>query len=154
MNVKFKDEFKKLNPEQLKEIINACAGQDILQENVAKVISKNYDGKYHIFYVDDYDYGFWTVQWGWKKATNMPINMGTGFFEYSIKITPFKIEFENTNISNPFCKYRCRKAVEEHIPLYINKKCPHYRQAVMEEAQNFVDFLGKPDTNCDDEMSK
>ena len=36
MNHKFKEEFKKLNPEQLKEIINACAGQDILQENVAK----------------------------------------------------------------------------------------------------------------------
>lgn len=152
MNIQFKEEFKKLNPEEIKDIINACAGHDILEHDVAKVLSSNYNGKYFIKYMEDENYGFWAVQWGWEKATNMPINMGTGFFEYSIKISPFKIEFENQNISNPFCKYRCRKNVEEHIPIYINKKCPHYKQAIMEQAQSFVDFLGTP--NNDDEITK
>ena len=152
MNIQFKEEFKKLNPKEIKDIINACAGQDILEQEVTQNLSNNYNGKYFIKYMEDENYGFWTVQWGWKKATNMPINMGTGFFEYSIKITPFRIEFENQNISNPFCKYRCRKSMEEHIPIYINKKCPHYKQAIMEQAQSFVDFLGTP--NNDDEMTK
>ena len=154
MNHIFKEEFKKLKPEDIKNIINACAGQDILEHDVAKVLSNNYDGKYFIKYMEDEKYGFWTIQFGWKKATNMPMQMGTGFFDYSIKITPFKVEFENLNIANPFCKYRCRKSVEEHIPVYINQKCPHYKQAIMEEAQNFVNFLEPSSNNNDDEITQ
>lgn len=152
MNILFKNEFAQLDPNDIKAILNACAGQDILEQDVTKVLSDNYNGKYYIKYMNDDNYGFWTVQWGWKKATNMPINMGTGFFEHGIKITPFKVEFENQDISNPFCKYRCRKSAEEYLFAYINKKCPHYKQAVLEETQKFIQNLDVP--NCDDEIIK
>ena len=138
MNKLFRNEFSSLDANKIKEIVNRCAGQDILQNDIVQTI-KNANNLYYIKYIENEDYGFWNIQWGWKN-NKFPMPMG-GFFEYGIKITPFKLEFENTSSQNPYCKPHNRKQLEEYIQLFINKYCPHYKQAILEETEKFIKFL-------------
>ena len=102
MNIQFKEEFKKLNKDKLKFIINGCAGRDILETDITQTNQKShYNYLYYMSYIDDEKYGYWTIQWGYKKLTTGVFTTG-GNFEFSIKITPFKVEFYNTNSFNPF----------------------------------------------------
>ena len=142
MNKQFKNEFKNLNASELREIINRCAGQEILQNDFVETIKKTTD-LYYIKYIEDEDYGFWSVQWGWKN-TKFPMSVG-GYFQYGIKITPFKIEFENTTTLNPYCRSNNQKQLEDYLHIYINKKCPHYKQVIVEETKKFISMLDKDD---------
>ena len=147
MNNLFRTEFSNLDANKIKEIVNRCAGQEILQNDIVQTINTT-NSLYYIKYIEDEDYGFWNVQWGWK-SNKYPMPMG-GFFEHKIKITPFKLEFENTTSSNPYCKQNNRKQLEDYIQIYINKYCPHYKQAILEETKNFIKFL---DISNDDQHS-
>ncbi|MBO5884326.1 MAG: hypothetical protein J6Q51_00855 [Clostridia bacterium] len=159
MNQQFKEEFKNLNPEDIQEIINRCAGQDVLEESITKFPQKEYTSKFYLKYMPDVEYGFWIVEWGWKKSTNPTIFLGSGYFEHQIKITPFRLEFQNVNgnSSNPYSSANKRKNVEEYLQVYINKKCPHYIQAVREKTEQFIQMIdidNKHIKNKDDGMSK
>lgn len=159
MNQQFYDEFKKLNPEEIKEIVNRCAGQDILEESVTNFPHKEFSNKYFIKHIQDEEYGFWVVEWGWKKSDNKYMMIPSGYFEHQIKITPFRLEFQNVNgnSSSPYTSASKRKNVEEYIQVYINKKCPHYIQAVREKTEQFIQMLdidnkfSKPN---DDDLSR
>ena len=143
MNNQFKTEFKNLNATEIKDIINGCAGRDILTKklNNDKYL-ENASDSYFIKYIDNENYGFWTIQWGWKQIYYDNMSIGTGFFENSIKISPFKIEFDNTNANfNPFSKPSKQKYLEEYLFVYINKHCPHYKQALVEETEKFMQML-------------
>ena len=144
MNNLFKHEFENLNASEIKEIVNRCAGRDILEIDALKdVFQNNYASKYFIKYINDDKYGFWNIEWGWKRAEGMPMSTGTGFFQYRLKITPFKVEVENANGNgdNPFSKPISRKHLEEYLFVYINKKCPHYKQAIREETERFIKMI-------------
>ena len=85
MNNQFKTEFKNLNATEIKDIINGCAGRDILTKklNNDKYL-ENASDSYFIKYLDNENYGFWTIQWGWKQIYYDNMATGTGFFENSI----------------------------------------------------------------------
>ena len=145
MNNLFKEEFKKLNKTKLKEIINGCAGQDILEHGFSTTFSKDagYSKNkttYAITYVKDDNYGFWSVQWQWKTNYYVDMPIG-GIFENSIKITPFNVTFDIDSFA-PFANTNKKKNLKEYLFIYINKQCPHYKQAVKEEAEKFITFLG------------
>lgn len=157
MNIDFKNEFKNLNPEEIKQIINGCAGNDILEEDITKFPTRQYSNKYAIKYIDDSHYGFWVVQYGLKKADSMPISIGTSIFEYQIKITPTRVYFESHHgkSSNPYALPTKRKSLEEYLFLYINKQCPNYKKAILEETQKFLNFLdGKTSSSSNNETTK
>lgn len=144
MNNLFKNEFENLKANEMKEIINRCAGHDILEIDALKdFLQNNYASKYFMKYINDDRYGFWNIEWGWKRAEGMPISTGTGYFQFRIKITPFRIEFENANGNsfNPFSLASKKKNLEEYIFIYINIKCPHYKQAVREETEKFIKMI-------------
>ena len=133
----FKEEFKNLDKEKLKDIINACAGRDVLETDFSKSINvKNPSTMYHIVYVDNEEYGFWVVNWSFKKFKNSFLPSNFGFFDSKIKITPFKIEYENVDILT-----NSKKQLEEYIFIHINKKCPHYKQAIKEKTEKFISML-------------
>jgi len=145
MNNLFKYEFEKLNPNEIKEIINRCAGCDILEINAIEDFSQNnYDNKYFIKYIKDDRYGFWDIEWGWKRAEGTPISTGTGFFQHRIKIAPFKVEFDVK--SSVFAKHNKKKQLQDYMFIYINKKCKHYKQAIIEETERFINFLDATNT--------
>lgn len=136
MNNQFKKEFQNLDVEQIKYILNRCAGQDILQDDIS------HGGRScFIKYIEDDSYGFWTVQWRWEKFTVNNTIWG-GEFKNKIKITPFKVEFENTHSEfNPFSNANRIKQATEYLQLYIHKKCPTYVQAIREETESFIQML-------------
>lgn len=143
MNTKFKNEFKNLIPEDIKLIINRCAGMDILEYDVVKDISHNYSNKYFLKYIDDDRYGYWVIGYGWKKVQTESMSIGSGIFEYQIKITPFRVYFENNygKALNPYSKQQKQKQLEEYMLIYINKKCPNYKNAIIEETKEFIKFI-------------
>lgn len=141
MNIQFKEEFKKLNKDKLKFIINGCAGRDILETDITQTNQKShYNDLYYMSYIDDEKYGYWTIQWGYKKLTNGVFTTG-GNFEFSIKITPFKVEFYNANSFNPFVNTHKQKQLEDYIPIYINQVCPHYIETIREETEKFIKMI-------------
>ena len=92
--------------------------------------------------MEDDNYGFWDVEWGWKQIYYLNMATGSGYFTNRIKITPFRIEVESLDKSiNPYSKPNTKKHLEEYLYLYINKKCPHYKQAVIEETEKFFKML-------------
>lgn len=134
MNNKFKEEFKKLNAEKIKYIINRCAEHDFLE------INKNSNNSF-IKYIDDDEYGYWVVEWGYKKIPYNNMFLGCGYFENSIIIKPFKIEFKiNNKALYPF-NTNGKKQLEDYLFVYINNQCPHYKQAIIEETEKFIKFL-------------
>lgn len=147
MNEQFKEEFKKLNAEEIKDIVNRCGEHNVFV---------NCNDECFIKYMDNDEYGFWTIQWGMQKVQYMGMNFGCGFFKNSIKLTPFRLEFEVTNEpTNAYVKPRNKKSLEEYLQLYINRKCPHYKQAIMEETEKFIKMLDVPNNlENDDELSK
>ena len=145
MNDQFKNEFRNLNLEDFKNIINRLAGHDILQSS-----DINKPPAHFIKYIEDDNYGFWNVEWGWKSISVKGFPMG-GHFQFRIKITPFKIEFENIHSTfNPFAPIYKRKQLEDYLYIYINKNCPHYKQAIKEETERFIKML---DRFTDDERT-
>lgn len=156
MNIQFKNQFKNLNSEEIKHIVNGCAGRDILELPInGNEMPSNSKTCYYIKYLDNDGYGFWVVQWGWKPICHKNMKLEGGFFEFGIKITPFKIEFENDkNSFNPFINTHNKKNLEEYLYIYINKKCPDYKKAVIEEVDKFIKFLDittdKTETTKDD----
>ena len=138
MNKEFKEEFKNLNIDEIKELVNRCAGTEILGPKAP-------DGRSNCFvkHIDDDSYGFWDIEWGLKTVHRGDIFLGE-HFQYRIKATPFRVDFENTSNStyNPNFKTNDKKHFEEYFYLYINRKCKHYKQAIIEETDKFIKFLG------------
>lgn len=158
MNNQFKSEFKNLSKEEIKKIINGCAGRDILETSFIENIKvNNYDTLYNIVYVDNEKYGFWVVEWNLKKFEN---NFFGGYrhFENTIKISPFRIDFEIVKSTfNSFASAHSKKQLEEYMQVYINRKCPHYKQTIIEETENFIkmlDYGNDIKTNTDQDLSK
>ena len=147
MNEAFKEEFKQLSIEKLKAIINGCAGRDLLEKNLNETLTLS-ETSYHMKHINsEDDYGFWIVQWKYKKVTHENMPMSTWMFENSIKITPFRIEFENKNTSfNPFTHPHHRKQLEEYIFIYINQCCPNYINAIREETDRFIKMISFNET--------
>jgi len=135
MNNLFKNEFKGLNKNAIINIVNGCAGQEILTSNSALTVPKCF-----IKYIEDDSYGFWDIEWGWKsvKCNNV---LPSGFFQFRIKLTPFKVEFENTNSSfNPF-KTNNKKQLQDYWYILIHKNCQHYKHAIIDETNKFINKL-------------
>jgi hypothetical protein len=145
MNDRFKEEFKQLNPDDIKTIINGCANNDILEFDINKTLDLK-ETSYHISYIDnEEDYGYWVIQWKYKKISNPHMPMSTWTFENYIKITPFRLEFENKNTSfNPYTNHHHKKQLEEYIFIYINKCCPNYINAIKEETDRFINMITIP----------
>lgn len=161
MNDQFKSEFKKLNPDEIKYIINGCAGRDVLETKFSDAWqTNNKDTVYTILYIDDENYGFWNIEWCFKKFDNgFSINGGYGSFKYRIKITPFRIDFYNadSNEFNPYSSPNRKTQVQDYLQIYINKKCPNYKQAAMDEMEKFfhkIDINYKSETKNNDDFSK
>ena len=135
MNTLFKEEFAKLNPEDIKEIINRCSTVVCLQHDITKTLNiTDPNNTYFIKYIPDDDYGFWIVEWNYQKIKVGPMPMSTAKFASSVKITPFKIEFENTSGTLTSLD---KTHIQDYLQVYINKKCLHYKQAVIEETERF-----------------
>lgn len=139
MNNQFKNEFKNLNKDKIKEIVNRCARFNILETEFSTNLNiNNLKTAYFIKYIEDENYGFWDVEWSWKKFPNFLSN-GVGNFEYRIKISPFEILFENSNSSfNPYSNGNSKQQCKDYLQIYINKSCPHYKQAIVEEMEKFL----------------
>lgn len=136
MNKEFKEEFKNLNSNEIKELINKCAGQEILES------ANNLKISHFIKYIENESYGFWIVEWARKKVQHFNMAFGVDIFEFSIKITPFKVEFENSHLTlNPFSRTNNKKLLEDYLPIFINKNCPHYKHAIIEETKKFIQYL-------------
>lgn len=145
MNKLFEEEFRKLNTEDLRTIINGCAGKNILEYGFNENICKNAgysrnEITYSIDYIEDDEDGFWCVQWQWENSYYQDMVIG-GYFENTIKIKPFNVTFKVDYLS-PFNEENKKKNLKEYIYLYINKKCPHYKEAIKEESEKFITFLG------------
>ena len=133
MNTKFKEEFKNLNPEDIKNMLDSCGGHSVFTSNKDTCFIK---------FFDDDNYGFWIIQWGLQKVKCLDMTLGCGFYKNTIKLTPFRAEFDMANDSiNPYVKPRNRKSLEEYLQLYIGRKCPHYSQAIREETEKFIKRL-------------
>lgn len=142
MNKEFKNEFMKLNPQEIKDIINRCAQQDILSKNLYDSFKGNNVDTYTINYIDNDEYGFWNIEWNWKQIYHVNMAFATGLYQNRIKITPFKIEVESaSNVSNPFAGQHKRKQLEDYLFIYINKKCSNYKRAIREETEKFIKML-------------
>ena len=147
MDINFKNEFKSLNANKIKEIVNRCAGQDILNYSFSgnKVNVGNND-LYSINYIEDENFGFWMVQWNWEKNYHLNILLG-GQFQNSIKITPFNIFF-NITTPDPYKKMHKQQLLKDYLHIYIHKQCPNYVNAIKQETEKFIKFLEK--TNEDE----
>lgn len=163
MNLQFKNEFKNLDKNDIIKYVNGCAGADILgTEFVNNIQLNNPESAYFIKYIEnDDDYGFWIIEWSWRKIKLPHMIIASGFFEHSIKITPFKIEFNNAPSTrpNPYIKNHNKKQLEDYLYIYINKKCPTYKQAIIEETQKFIqkiDMFNESNINSNNqnELSK
>ena len=151
MNEQFKNEFKNMNPSEIIEMINRYAGREFLEINSDYFNSRN---SCFISYIENNHYGFWDIEWGWEKSKSEKNIISTGNFKHRIKLSPFRIDFENMG-ATPYSKTITRKQLEERLFILINKKCPHYKQAIMEETKNFIKMLdmfsGKQHENEDEE---
>ena len=135
MNNQFKLEFEKLNKDDIKEIVNKCANFYLLQKDITKHIDAYNNEKYAITYVEDENYGFYAILWDWQQ-----FNIGFGGnFKNMIKLTPFLVTYNIKGI-NPF-NANSKKQLQEYLFIYISKKCPHYKQAITEETQKFLNML-------------
>lgn len=140
MNKKFKKEFASLNPYDLKYIINRCAGKDILLTNFVDNINiQDKTSAYYIKYLDNNEYGYWNIEWNWKSSNTYSM-IPCGLFQHQIKITPFRIDF-NSDTNATLTDITNKKQLQEYLFLYINNKCPHYKQAITEETTKFLNFL-------------
>ena len=143
MNSEFKKEFQLLNKDDIKEIVNKCAHFYLLQKDITKCLDAYNNEKYVITYVDDENYGFYAIQWDWQDHHYNNWVIG-GSFKSQIKLTPFNVTHDINGI-NPF-NANSKKQLQEYLFLYISKKCPHYKQAIVEETQKFLNMLyGKND---------
>ena len=149
MNEQFKNEFKNMNPSDIVEMVNRCAGIKFLENNSDYFNSKN---SCFIAHIENNDYGFWDIEWGWEKSKSEKMIIDSGNFKHRIKLSPFRIDFENIG-ATPYSKTITRKQLEERLFILINKNCPHYKQAIMEETKKFIKMLdmfsGKQNENED-----
>lgn len=148
----FKNEFENLDKNEIIQIVNRCAGKEVCFKNIEKMrrLSSDTFGAYSINYVQDDDYGFWCVQYGYKQIYYCNMPTGSGFFQYQIKITPFNVVFEQNDIAAPkiaFEKTSNKKNLEDNIQLHIYKKCPHYKKAIIDATKQFLTKLNPENKN-------
>lgn len=136
MNLNFKDEFSKLNLNDICDMINKFADEKILKDNSPAGYWDPFKrDKYQIKFIKDRSYGHYKVSWYWEQTYYGNMENG-GRFKYSINIYPMHVDFKNVPYEKNFINKDKKLEFEKTIKRYIAKHCPHYKQALLEEIED------------------